>query len=387
MEEFAQNEEMPAGIGDPENPLEQIKVLRRIIDKQAKEIIRLKKKVHVSEQRFGVSSGAPAGDTSDLAEEFVPNGSAMEEREPQLQQQFEKLSTRESYHHFAEEYLSMKEEIAVLKARCEMQQNEIRTLNNHCQQLSDLNVSQSFEVDRLKEELQGRGEESGEDDKDGNGAAQYNENSKQEFPHELNGFDNPFNCPSSCGFGVVFFILKKMGFESCNGKLIMEMQNKASNEIGNCSSSLDYFVDLGVLEEKEILFSKLTEDYTIESALTDAREKIKHQSRPVLLALEYKSDKLGHCVAIMPDNGKVIDVQNERYWNPEDDKPISRVHVVNVKENAPEDWMEKCGLHKCELPKCEDGGVDKTRTRTSGGGTGLADSDSRIQTEWQTPGA
>ena len=68
MEKFAQNEEMPANIGDPENPLEQIKVLRRIIDKQAKEIIRLKKKVHVSEQRFGVSSGAPAGDTSDLAE-------------------------------------------------------------------------------------------------------------------------------------------------------------------------------------------------------------------------------------------------------------------------------------------------------------------------------
>ena len=161
-------------------------------------------------------------------------------------------------------------------------------------------------------------------------------------------FDNPFNCPSSCGFGVVFFILNKMGFQSCNGKLIMEMQNKAKNEIGNCSSSLDYFVGLGVLEEKEIFSAEINGNYTIESALNDVCEKIKDQSRPVLLALEYKNDELGHCVAIMPDNGKVIDVQNKRYWNAESDKPISRVHAVNVKENAPKDWIEKCGLHKCE---------------------------------------
>ena len=348
MEEFAENEERSAKVGDPENPQEQIKVLRRLIDKQAAEIIRLRKQFPVFEQRSNVSSGAPVGDTNDLAEEFVLSGSAMEEREPQLQGQFEKLSTRENYYDFAEKYLSMEKEIALLEAKCREQQKEICRLNTHCKRLSSLNVSQSLKVDQLEEKLQGRGKECGEDDKDGNGAAQYNENSKQELPHELFEFDNPFNCPSSCGFGVVFFILKKMGFQSCNGRLIMEMQNKANNEIGNCRSSLDYFVGLGVLEEKEIFSAEITEDYTTESALKDAREKIKDQSRPVLLALEFKNDELGHCVAIMPDSGKVIDVQNKRYWNPEPDKPISHVYVVNVKENAPKDWIEKCGLHKCE---------------------------------------
>ena len=162
------------------------------------------------------------------------------------------------------------------------------------------------------------------------------------------GFDNPFNCESSCGFSVVFFILYKMRFQFCNGKLIMEMQNRANTEIENCSSSLDYFTSLGVLEKKEIFTAEITKEYLIENALKDAREKIKDHPRPVLLALEYKNENVGHCVAMMPDSFAIIDVQNKRYWKPQEDKPISKMHVVDVKENAPKDWIEKCGLHNCE---------------------------------------
>ena len=161
-------------------------------------------------------------------------------------------------------------------------------------------------------------------------------------------FVNPFNCESSCGHGVVFFILHKMGLQACNGQLIREMHNKANMEAASCTSSLDYFVNIGVLENKEIFSAEITEAYKIEMALKDVHEKMKDQSRPAVLALEYKEEEVGHCVAIMPDGSTVIDVQNEQYWNSQPDKPISCIHVVNVKENAPEDWLERCGLHKCQ---------------------------------------
>ena len=133
----------------------------------------------MSEKSSSVSSGVPADDTNELAEEFAPSGLTMEEREPQLQRQFEKLSARENYYDFAEEYFRMEKEIASLKAKYEEQQKEIRSLKTHCKRLSSLNVSQSLKVDHLEKMLQGRGEECEEDDKDGNGATQYNENSKQ----------------------------------------------------------------------------------------------------------------------------------------------------------------------------------------------------------------
>ena len=162
------------------------------------------------------------------------------------------------------------------------------------------------------------------------------------------GFHNPFNCESSCGSSVVFFILHKMGLSYCNWQLIRNMQYTANKEVGNCTSSLDYFVDLGVLEGKEILFEKITETYTIERALNDAHKSIKKQLHPALLALEYEYEELvGHCVAIMPDGSTVIDIQNKRYWEPEPNKRISQIHIVNVSENAAKDWIDKCGQGNC----------------------------------------
>jgi hypothetical protein len=162
-------------------------------------------------------------------------------------------------------------------------------------------------------------------------------------------FVNPFNCESSCGHGVVFFILHKMGLQACNGQLIREMHNKANMEAASCTSSLDYFVNIGVLENKEIFSAEITEAYKIEMALKDVHEKMKDQSRPAVLALEYKEEEVGHCVAIMPDGSTVIDVENKRYYNPLLDEPISKIHVVNVKENPPEDWIEKFGRDKCKV--------------------------------------
>ena len=162
------------------------------------------------------------------------------------------------------------------------------------------------------------------------------------------GFENPFNCASSCGCGVVFFILHKMGLSYCSWQLIRNMQRRVNTAVEDCIWSLKYFVDLGVLERKEILFKEIIETYTIEVALNDAHKSIENQLRPALLAQEYKDEELvDHCVAIMDDGATVIDVQNKRYWKPEPNERISQIHVVNVRENVPKDWIGKCGLHNC----------------------------------------
>ena len=126
------------------------------------------------------------------------------------------------------------------------------------------------------------------------------------------------------------------------------MHLTANKEMGDCLSSLDYFSALGVLEEKEIFSKEITETFTIERALKDAHKSIKKQLRPALLALEYEDKKLvNHCVVIMPDGETVIDVQSKRYWTPQPNKRISRIHVVNVNENAINDWIDYSGIATC----------------------------------------
>ena len=159
------------------------------------------------------------------------------------------------------------------------------------------------------------------------------------------GFDNPFNCSSSCGCGVVFFNLHKMGLMYCVWQLIRNMQHRVNIEVEDCIWSLKYFVQLGVLEETEILFKEITETYTIERALNDARKII---ARPAVLGLQYEDEEfVGHCVAILAYNGSVIDVQKKRYWTPDPNKRITHVYVINMTENAVDNWLNNCGFPAC----------------------------------------
>ena len=176
-------------------------------------------------------------------------------------------------------------------------------------------------------------------------------------PFELVGFVNPFNCESSCGFSAIYFILKEMGLEPCNAKLIMKMLYEAKCEVGCCRNSLTYLCEAGLVKEEEEFSAKITNDYTIDLALQDLIEKIKDQSHPALLLVDYddevewkvEGEVIGHCVVVMPD-GTFIDVHNERYWKPETDRRISCVTVLNVNENTLKDWKGECELHNC---KCE----------------------------------
>ena len=123
---------------------------------------------------------------------------------------------------------------------------------------------------------------------------------------------------------------------------------RANMEVENCTSSLNCFAELGVLEKNEILSKEITETYTIERALKDARKSIENQLRPALLGLQYENEELvGHCVAIMPGVSTVIDVQKKRYWTPEPNKRISHIHVINVTENALGNWIDNCGFDTC----------------------------------------
>ena len=160
------------------------------------------------------------------------------------------------------------------------------------------------------------------------------------------GFDNPFNCPFSCGCSVVFFNLHKMGLIYCPWQLIRNMQHKVNTKVEDCSLSLKCFAELGVLEKNEILL-KITETYTIKKALKDVRKIIQKLKRPALLGLEYENELVGHCVAIMADGVTVIDVQQKRYWKAEPNKRISCIHVINVTENAVYDWLDNCGFGNC----------------------------------------
>ena len=159
------------------------------------------------------------------------------------------------------------------------------------------------------------------------------------------GFDNPFNCSFSCGCCVVFFNLHKMGLSYCSWQLIRNMQHRVNTKVEDCIWSLKYFVELGVLEEKEILSEEITETYTIERALNDARKIVE---RPALLGLQYEDEEfVGHCVAIVAYNGSVIDVQKKRYWIPDPNKRISHIYVVHMTENAVNNWVKSVGLHHC----------------------------------------
>ncbi len=123
-------------------------------------------------------------------------------------------------------------------------------------------------------------------------------------------------------------------------------------EVGKCSLSLDDFSKVGLLEAKSVFDVAITDEYTIDDALRDAREKINRQADPAVLAMERKmeangSQPVGHSVAMMP-SGKCIDVQYRQYWKPKPDNRISHIHVVNVKKNDLAEWRRKCGLQKCE---------------------------------------
>ena len=126
------------------------------------------------------------------------------------------------------------------------------------------------------------------------------------------------------------------------------MQRTVNTEVEDCKWSLKYFVELGILEKNEILCKEITEKYTIERALKDARKSIENQSRPALLGLQYENKEfVGHCVAMMPGVCTIIDVQKKRYWKPEPNKRISHIHVINVTENALDDWIDNCGFNTC----------------------------------------
>ena len=123
-------------------------------------------------------------------------------------------------------------------------------------------------------------------------------------------------------------------------------------EVGKCSLSLDDFSKVGLLEAESVFDVAITDEYTINDALRDAREKINRQADSAVLAMEHKmepsgSQPVGHSVAIMP-SGNCIDVQNRRYWKPKPDSRISRIHVVNVKKSDLAEWQRKCGLQKCK---------------------------------------
>ena len=123
-------------------------------------------------------------------------------------------------------------------------------------------------------------------------------------------------------------------------------------ELDECYRSLTNFHDTGLLEDKEKVFTAdITEQYTINDALRDARKKLKNQIYPSVLAIEYKeshdgTEQVGHCVAMMP-NGNYIDVNEKQYWRPTLDCPISKIHVVKVEESSVVKWQRNCGLHKC----------------------------------------
>ena len=122
--------------------------------------------------------------------------------------------------------------------------------------------------------------------------------------------------------------------------------------IRKCYQSLADISNAGLLEDKEVFKADISDTYTINDALRDAREKIKGQSYPAVLAMEYENNPdgtqpVGHCVAMMPD-GKYIDVKERRFWKPTLDVGISRIHVVNVKKISIVDWQRNCGLHKCQ---------------------------------------
>ena len=228
----------------------------------------------------------------------------------------------------------------VLKA----QQGEI---NKHSSCCREFRKEAFMETERNVQIKMPNGKARKNKDKNKSGNVKESKNSGQMVPREMVGFDNPFNCASSCGCCVIFFILHKMGLSYCSWQLIRNMQRRANTEVENCTSSLKHFAELGVLEKKEILL-KITETYTIKEALNDAHKSIKSQLRPALLGLQYENEELvGHCVVIMADGVTVIDVQNKRYWTPEPNKRISRIHVVNVTEKAAKDWIDKCGHGNC----------------------------------------
>jgi hypothetical protein len=75
-------------------------------------------------------------------------------------------------------------------------------------------------------------------------------------------------------------------------------------------------------------------------------------SYPAVLAIEYEKNPdgtqpVGHSVAMMPD-GKYIDVQERRYWQPTPNSRISHIHVVNVKKSEITEWQRNCGLQNCK---------------------------------------
>ena len=166
-------------------------------------------------------------------------------------------------------------------------------------------------------------------------------------PHELVGFDNPFNCKSSCGCSVVFFLLHREGLPYCNFQLITNMQDRQNTKVEECTKSLNYFAAIGVVEKEEIL-KVITETYAVQEALNDIRKLIEELKRPLILGLQYVDQDLeGHCVAIMSDGFTVIDVQNKQYWTFDLNKPISHIHVIKLTKNAVDNWLDYCGIGSC----------------------------------------
>ena len=149
-----------------------------------------------------------------------------------------------------------------------------------------------------------------------------------------------------------------MGLRVCFPKLMRYMQctldkvSEAPFEVGKCLLALTDFSKAGILEDKEVFNAKIHSECTIDEALDEAKEKIKHQIYPAVLAMEYAkspdgTQPVGHCVAMMPD-GKCIDVKERQYWELTPDSLISEIHVVNVKESNTVEWQRNCGLHKCQ---------------------------------------
>ena len=171
-------------------------------------------------------------------------------------------------------------------------------------------------------------------------------------PHELAGFNSPFNCKVSCGASVVLFVLFTMGFLVCNLSFISNFPA----DVTNCSLSLELFHKYGLITPGPVgkrFFKRITEEYTIDQAVLEAVEIcMPGESYPALLVFHYAqkdgSTRAGHCVAIMP-NGALIDIQKKHYWNSTCcDEPISHIYVAKVDEISAVLWTIGCERGNCE---------------------------------------
>ncbi|CAB3980494.1 Hypothetical predicted protein [Paramuricea clavata] len=356
----------------------------------AEQVYELKKRSGAHASESAVPNGAPGVVTSsDAARELALSGSA---REHLLESQIEQLSIQDLSNIIASLMVlceKQQEDMTTLKA----QNNEISTVSRTRQTENDNlntvnrtlktdnenlridnkklqdeneqlyqsginlafeNISWFIENENLKEKPQG--DEVYANDNE-NRSAEDGETSTQVEPPELVRFSIALNCPVSCGYSVVFFILYMMGFRLCIRRFIAEVQCALNNkfreaklEVGKCSLSLTEFLKVGLIDE---MFARsITDEYKIGDALREAKERIQGQLHPAAFMIEYEEGPdgrkpIGHCVAVMPD-GKVIDVEEGKYWEANSESRISYIYVVNVKESEVIEWQHKCALQKCE---------------------------------------